>query len=211
MSLIYLIRHGQTDWNKERIFRGHADRPLSDEGKKEAQAVAGFLEKEPIQFIYSSPLKRALETARPLAEAKGLKVVELKGVIDLDFGEWSGMTVEQVKDKFPESFADFMNDPQSVVFPGGETMSEVQSRALEAIEKVADRHTGETGAVVTHRVICKLVILGLLGLDAARFWEISQDTACINLFEYKRDRAVIHYVNESCHIRNLKGHSSLDF
>ncbi len=211
MSLIYLIRHGQTDWNREKIFRGLADRPLSEHGKREAQAVARFLAKERIQFIYASPLKRAIETAEPLARDKGRNVEVLKGVIDLDFGEWSGMPMKEVRDRYPEIFENFMKRPEKAVFPAGETLDQAQQRAMAAIREVAERHPEETIAVVTHRVICKVVLLGILGLGVSQFWKISQDTACINLFEYRPERVVIRYINESCHIRNLEGHSSLDF
>jgi broad specificity phosphatase PhoE len=211
MSLVYLIRHGQTDWNREKIFRGLADRPLSQEGREEAEAVARFLARERIQFIYASPLKRAMETAEPLARARGLKVEILPGVIDLDFGEWSGLPMKEVKDKYPRVFDDFMKRPEKAVFPGGETLAQAQQRAMAGIRAVAGIHPEETIAVVTHRVICKVVILGILGLGVSQFWEISQDTACINLFEYGPEGIVIRYLNESCHIRNLEGHSSLDF
>jgi broad specificity phosphatase PhoE len=211
MSLIYLVRHGQTDWNREKIFRGHADRPLNDHGLREARAVADFLSGQPVNFIYASPLKRAMQTAEPLAEQRDMKVEVLPGVIDLDFGEWSGMPMKEVKDKYPDIYQDFIKHPEKAEFPGGESLREAQERAMKAVREVAERHPDMTGAIVTHRVICKIIILGLLGLDVSHFWEISQDTACINLFEYKNDRVVIRYINESCHIRNLEGHNTIDF
>jgi len=211
MSIIYLARHGETEWNKEKIFRGTIDIPLSEQGKKEAVALAEYLKEEQIQFIYSSPLLRAKQTARALAEKFDLEVKIEPGVIDLNFGSWQGKSIEQVKELDPEGFELWEKSPEKIIFPGGESLAQARARAMEALERIAENHPEEKGVVVSHRVICKLVVLSALGADESGFWRVQQDLACYNILEKTEAGWKVWLLNHTCHLKNLPGHLRTDF
>ncbi len=211
MTLIYLVRHGETEWNQEKIFRGRKDIPLSAKGRSEAQALAEALSPEPIKFIYSSPLKRALETARPLAEKFGMSVNILEGLIDLDFGDWEGRSVKEVEEKDPELFKVWFEHPEKVSFPRGESLKLAKERGMQALMKAAEENAGKTGVVVSHRVICKLLVLAAIGAGEAQFWRVQQDLACYNLLEWTGANWIVRLVNETGHLKGVAGHLKSDF
>ena len=211
MTKIYLVRHGETAWNREKVFRGRIDLELSERGKEEAKALAEELKKEPIKFIYSSPLKRALQTAQPLAEALGLEVKKEPGLIDLDFGSWQGKSLKEVKESDPENYRLWENSPEKLKFPQGESLAEARLRAMQALERIAQAHSDQCGVVVSHRVICKLILLSALGSSEAHFWKIQQDLACYNILERNEKGWVVRLVNHTCHLKNISGHLQIDF
>lgn len=104
MARFFLVRHGQTAWNKDQRFRGRKDIGLSDKGREEAGLVADALENEGIEHLYASPLSRSMDTLAPLSERTGKEVVPLEGVIDLNFGEWEGMAPDKVKQEYPDLY-----------------------------------------------------------------------------------------------------------
>jgi phosphoserine phosphatase len=211
MTRIYLVRHGETIWNHDKIFRGRIDVGLSEKGRAEALALAGALKDRPIRFIYSSPLKRALETVAPLAEALSLPVKPMPEFVDMHFGEWEGKAVREVEEKFPEAFQCWGEDPSKAIIPGGEDLALVGKRVMEGLERVAAGHPDETGVVVSHRVTCKLALLAAFNAGAAGFWSIRQDLACINLLERDKRRWVVHFINEAGHLKKSAGHLKIDF
>ncbi len=200
---MYLARHGQTAWNKEKVFRGSVDVPLNEQGLAEAGAVGKALEGEPVTFIYSSPLSRAAQTAQPLADAKKLEVVHHPGIKDMNFGSWEKRKLEDIEKEQPRLFREWVEKPHNCKIPGGEMLGEVQKRALDGWREIAEKHPGETGLLVSHRVVCKLLILGLMGLGPEKFWDIRQDTAAINLFEMENGRAVMCRINDTSHLAGL--------
>jgi len=211
MTRIYLVRHGETEWNKEKVFRGRIDIALSERGRKEALALSQFLAKERIQFIYCSPLKRARETSEPLVEKTGIKAEILEGLIDMNFGEWEGKSVSDVEKDYPELFKLWVSQPEKAVFPEGETLAQVRDRAMSALEEVVKNHPQGTGVVISHRVICKLLVLSALGAGISSFWRVQQDLACVNLLEWSQNHWVVHLVNETCHLKSISGHLRIDF
>jgi len=211
MTLIYLVRHGETEWNQEKIFRGRKDILLSEKGRKEALALANALCREPIQFLYSSPLQRALETAKPLAEKLGLEIKILDGMIDLDFGGWEGRSVKEVEEKDPDLFRVWAEHPEKVIFPKGESLKIAKERAMAELGKVAEAHPDQCGVVVSHRVICKLAVLAAMGAGESGFWRVQQDLACYNLLEWTGKNWMVRLVNETGHLKEIAGHLKSDF
>lgn len=208
---IYLIRHGQTDWNVGSVFRGRADRPLNDVGHMEAAAVAGALAAERIDAVYASPMKRAVETARPTALARDLQVVAVDGLIDVDFGRWQGMAHDRVAKEDPKRFRLWNEQPHLVTFPDGESLGMVRCRAMRALRSLAIRYEGRTIMVVAHRVVNKVVSAALLGLGNSHFWRIKQDPASINLFEIDGGFVTVHRLNDTAHLKDLPDRIESDF
>jgi len=211
MVQIILIRHGETDWNTEQVFRGKIDVPLNQTGLAQARAVRDALAESAIDALYASPLARAFETARVLAEGRGLAVGAEEGLIDVDFGLWQGLTKEKVKKDCPDLYSTWLTDPELVTFPRGETLLKVQQRAMAALERAMDGNPGKTIALVSHRVVTKVILCGVLGLDLSRFWRVKQDTCAINRFEHDAGRYCLTLLNDTCHLRGVSGASAADF
>ena len=170
MTQIILVRHGQTPWNLDKIFRGSRDIPLNDQGREEARLAGEWLKGETIHAAYTSPLSRARDTAHAIARHHGLAVADLPGLTDLCYGDWEGMPLTEVKVRYAELYRQWETAPQTVRFPRGETLDEVRDRAMAAVEAVVQRHPepgclaggppgGEQGA---HRGLHRVGQLALL-------------------------------------------------
>ncbi len=203
MTLFYLVRHGETQWNRERVFRGRIDVPLNDSGREQAGAVADRLSEAGLAAVYASPLVRAAETARIVADRCGLRVQTDEGFIDMDFGDWQGLTQQQVQAQFPEAHRTWQTHPGAAAIPGGEPLAGVLKRASSAVSRLAKQHPESAVCVVSHRVVLKLVMAWALGLDEGAFWRIRQDTGCINVVELVGDVPTVHTLNDTCHLVGL--------
>lgn len=204
MTSVYLIRHGQTTWNKEEIFRGRADISLNEVGLREAELVGEYLKEKDIHAIYSSPLSRAMETARRIAQFFNLKVQFLEGITDMSFGKWEGRPLKEVQINDRELYRQWREQPHLVRLPGGESLDEVRARAMAALKEVIQYHHGKNIVLVSHRVVNKVIICGILEIDNSHFWQIGQDNAAINLIKFKEGKYILSLLNETCHLKFLK-------
>ncbi|MEI8307327.1 MAG: histidine phosphatase family protein [Chloroflexales bacterium] len=150
-STIYLIRHGETDWNLAGRWQGHADVPLNDLGLRQARRLAQRIQSEQIQFdaIYSSDLTRAYQTAWDLGAAVRVPVQLYPPLREIDLGTWSGLHYTEIRERFPIE-ATLLEQGQDIPRGGGETLSALRKRVVEALEAIIAHHDGETIALVTH-------------------------------------------------------------
>lgn len=199
-----LVRHGQTAWNKDLHFRGTTDLPLSDLGLAQAQRVAEWLKGEPIRAIYSSPLLRTVQTAQPLADALGLPVLRHRGLISADYGEWQGHTPKEVAQRWPDLYQKWRHAPHEVQFPGGESLPIVLERAVAMLHELSEAHPDQTVALFSHEIVCKAVMLHVLGMELSAYWRMPQDNGCINAFFWDARRRSLIYLNDTCHLRGLE-------
>jgi len=204
MTSIYLVRHGQTAWNKEEIFRGRTDVPLDETGLKQAELAGQYFKSMEIHAIYSSPLSRAWQTAQKIAQIQNLKVDPLEGILDMSFGDWEGHAHQEIRNMDNETYRQWVESPHLVKLPGGESLDDVRGRAMAALEEVLRKHSEKTIVLVSHRVVCKVMICAILGLDNSHFWQIAQDTTAINLIQYKKGKYILSLMNETCHLKALK-------
>jgi broad specificity phosphatase PhoE len=203
MTSIYLIRHGQTAWNKEEIFRGRTDVPLNEIGMREAELAGEYLKDKEIHVIYSSPLSRAWQTAQKIAQFQNLEVQPLNGIIDMSFGRWEGHSLQEIQKNDGELYRQWREEPHRVRIPGGESLDEVRIRTMAALEEMIQLHPGKTLVLVSHRVITKVLICGILGIDNSHFWQIGQDTTAINLIQHRNGKYILSLMNETCHLKPL--------
>lgn len=203
MVRLVLLRHGQTEWNRVERFRGRIDLDLDETGLRQAEATARRLAPLSVSAVYASPLKRAWCTAEAIATVRGLQVQALPGLIDADYGAWQGLSPEEVAQRDGQRYAQWLESPHQVQFPGGESLPQVQMRARAAVDEALARHPDQTVAMVTHKVVCKLLALSFLRLDASHFWKIEQDVCALNLFEFWEGRAVTVKLNDTCHLKGL--------
>jgi broad specificity phosphatase PhoE len=209
MAEVVVIRHGETAWNRDEVFRGRADVPLSERGRQQAQRLAGALAGRPIEAVYSSPLSRARETAAPVAEAVGLEVVQDERLVDMSFGEWEGVPRAEVEERWPELYGTWTREPEQFRAPGGESLAEVLARVRPAVDEIAARH--EVAALVSHRVVCKVLLCEALGSGAAGFWRVRVDTASVSVLERGERGWAVTRVNDTHHLRGLGEGDRRDF
>jgi len=195
-----LIRHGQTEWNRVERFRGRADLPLNETGLAQAHKIAARLAREKIAAVYASPLQRAIQTAQPLAEAYQLQVQQHPGLLDIDFGALEGMTLEEAQEAFPDVIEKWRTTPGKVKFPKGGSLKLVYGRIENLFSDLAPKHTGETVALVSHRVVCHAMLCKILGMHADALWRIRQDNACVSIFEKRDDNFVVLLMNDTGHL-----------
>lgn len=176
-----LIRHGETEWNVQEIFRGRVDVKLNETGIKQAQLLAKYLEGVPIESLHSSPLGRASGTAATVAASQGIQVTTAPELADMDYGKWQGLSHNAVRDRYRELYEQWLSNPHLVRIPEGESLGEVRTRAVNLVHHVAAKHKG-TVAIVSHRVVNKVIVCALLGLDNSHFWNIRVDTCGITTF-----------------------------
>ncbi|MEW6359206.1 MAG: histidine phosphatase family protein [Planctomycetota bacterium] len=210
MATLILIRHGETDWNRDKIFRGRADVPLGDRGRLQAERVAEALKDRLLETIYSSPLLRSVQTAEAIASRHGLPVTKLDAITDIDCGNWQGRSDSEVRAAQPDLHAQWQSAPHKVRFPNGESLDDVKQRALPAALDAATRTGGEI-AVVSHRVVIKMIVLGLLGLGNETFWNVRVDTCSLTIFDISERRAVLVRLNDIGHLAGLREEAAADF
>ena len=203
MAKLILARHGETEWNVGKVFRGRADVNLNEVGIKQAELLGKHLCHLGLEAIYSSPVKRALDTANIVARCMEVAVCISEGLTDFDFGEWQSLSEQEVKRLYPDILNEWQSSPHKVRMPGGENLDDVTKRTAEVVDEVLSRHHGNV-LLVSHRVVLKVLICSLLGLDNSHFWNISQDVCGLTIFDYVDGRFVLTRHNDTSHLRELQ-------
>lgn len=168
-TLLYFVRHGETQYNRERRFQGQLDVPLSDDGIAQAQAVAEWLAGLPIKFgaIYSSDLKRAQDTASEIGRQLGLASIPAEALREIHVGEWQGLLGHEVEARFPGQLELWRGQAPGFRTPGGETTTELQRRMLDWYLEAITHHRGQAVVVVSHGMALWSLVAGLNGWDLA--------------------------------------------
>lgn len=148
MTTIFLARHGESDWNVEKRFQGHSDRPLTERGRKQAHALADLVASEKIDAVYTSPLSRAQETAEIVAARAGLEPVALPELREVDTGSWSGLSRADVEARFPDGFLRWRSGGSG--WEDGETYEQMAERVIGALRTIAEDHPDGRVLVISH-------------------------------------------------------------
>lgn len=202
MTRIILVRHGQTAWNKQDMIRGQSDVPLDETGLAQAAATAARIAAEwKPAALYSSPLRRAVQTAQPIADQLGLEVRTVAGLTDMNFGQWQGLAYSEVRQRWPEMSQAWSTAPHTVTFPSGENLARVRQRGMAAVHQVMAQHPDQVVAIVGHTVLNRVLLCAMLGLDDSHHWSIGQDTCAVNSVEWRNELFFIDSLNDTCHLR----------
>jgi len=162
ITRIWLVRHGETEWNATRRAQGQADVPLNDLGRLQAQEAAAQLDGVNLAGVYSSDLSRAVDTAEPIARSQGLEIVTDPAFREIDQGEWEGLLLDEIRSRWPDLWGPARHYVQR---PGGESPEQVQKRALEGTARVVERHPREVVAIVSHGGTIRWIVAHALGYD----------------------------------------------
>jgi broad specificity phosphatase PhoE len=176
------------------------DIALNETGVAQARSVAKQLAAVKIDAIYASPLQRAAETARPIAETHDQSSEPFEGLLDIDYGQWGGRSHKEVALKWPELYARWLTAPHLVKVPDGESLDDVRRRVLGGLNTILHLHDRGIVVLVGHQVVNKVLICALLGFENSAFWRIRQDTGCINRFDYDGRVCTVLTLNEVGHL-----------
>ncbi|HEY8548952.1 MAG TPA: histidine phosphatase family protein [Vicinamibacterales bacterium] len=201
VTRLYLIRHGATTLTAEDRFAGSTDVELSDEGRHQAERLSERLADHRIAAVYSSPMRRCLDTARAIARPHGLQCIVRDALREIDHGRWEGLRRSEVEARFAEEYAAWEADPFTFAPEGGESGLLVLARALPVIREIVLAHPDQNVAVVSHKATLRLLISSLLGFDARGYRDrLDQNPACLNIVDFRDPvRARLMLFNDTSH------------
>lgn len=202
MTRVLWIRHGQTDWNVQGRWQGHADEPLNAQGLNQARVLADFLrgQNTGVATLISSDLSRARTTAEAIGSALGLTVRTTRLLRELDMGQWSGMTREEITGQYSEEMT-LLRAGYDLPRGGGETFARLRSRVAHALDLVLHHHAGHTIAIVTHGGPVRAA-LQLAGVEAY-FGKVTIDNASLTVLRHDRTRWHVEKLNDTAHLTTL--------
>ncbi len=178
--VIYLVRHGETDWNQSGRIQGHRDPPLNDVGRAQARLASHRLVQLGPTALYSSDLQRAYETAQIIGVALGSRVIQKPSLREINFGIWQGWTSQEISERDPEGYAARRANPYDVTPEGGETWRRFYDRAVLAVHEILASSDAKRIAVVAHGGICTVLGLRALGLDCTGKRTFGNDNCAIH-------------------------------
>ncbi|UCH35451.1 MAG: histidine phosphatase family protein [Armatimonadota bacterium] len=199
MGTLFLFRHGETDLSAGH-YCGATDPPLNEHGRRQAAGVRDYLRGQSVAAIYASPMRRAVETAEPAADALGLETCTIPALREVDFGEWEGRGLDEVRERYPELWQRRQEDPFSVTPPGGERYSDLAARVLPAFDELIADHQEDAIVVVAHMSVNRIFLAHVLHMPMEYLRRIGQDTAALSLIALDGERIEILTMNERCHL-----------
>ncbi len=198
---LYIVRHGETEWNKTLRYQGHRDIPLSEAGRLQAAKIAKRLSGVRLHAAYASDLSRAQETARIIAEYHGLTVKEMPELRETNFGLWEGLTYSEIDQQFHETMKGWYENPRDTQIPGGESLGEVADRCQAGIDKILRENPGKDVLVTAHGGIIRIIVATVLGMSLNDYWKIKQDNVSLNIIEFfENGRAILCLLNDTAHL-----------
>jgi probable phosphoglycerate mutase len=199
VTRVIIARHGQTDWNVvKRIQGGGSNPPLNDIGRQQAANIAARLKDETISAIYASHLQRAQDTAKAIAQYHGLPVNTEPALREIEAGEVEGVTLAELGHHFSKLLVQYNGDKlEYTSAPGGESLPEVQQRGWEAVQRLADKHSGQTIVLVSHYFTILSIICRVLDLPLVQMKRMHMDTGCINAVIFNSGQPRLELFNDT--------------
>lgn len=204
MTTIFLVRHGRSTWNEVGRIQGKQDPPLSDWGRRQAEALAQTFQHWALDAIYSSPQQRARLTADAVAAHHNVPVTLIQGLAEIDHGDWEGLTEPEVQRRFAPSFEMWLTQPSQTQMPGGEHCLSLQQRVLEAWQEITAREAGNRALIISHEIPIKVIVADILGLNLDQIGRFVVGNATITLFEQVGKQFQLVQLNNRCHLSELR-------
>jgi probable phosphoglycerate mutase len=204
VTKILLVRHGHVEGIEPTRFRGRADLSLTSRGIAEAEQVARYISSEfrPAK-VYTSPLRRCLDTGGAIAAACGIERVSIDSLSDIDYGEWQWKTYDEVQESDPEELAAWFATPHLVRFPGGEALQDIVARTADTLRLVLKEHLADTVVLVGHDSVNRALLLQLLDQPLSAYWRLAQGPCCINEIDVTSERIRVMRINDTRHLYSL--------
>lgn len=207
---LFALRHGETEFARERRFAGAREVPLTLRGRRQCEAVARALAGARVAAVYASPLGRAQVSAALIAAPHQLQVRTAEAFREMAFGAWEGLTRADVAVRFPDEFETWRAAPHRVQPPGGDSLEAVATRVAAGIAALCEAHEGESVVVVSHAIVTRLVVLAALGLGPDRLWSVDASPAGITEIEYQDNWVTVHRMNTLIHLDGLDADDAAD-
>jgi len=201
LTKIVLIRHGQTTWNALGKYQGQSDIELSEMGIEQAERLAQNFPLAKIDAIYSSDLKRAHKTAQCIASQFKLPVQTKTALREVDFGDWEGLTYDQINSKWGGMMQHFFANPDTDQIPGGESFAQLQQRATQAVLAICQDHPDQTVVIAAHGAVNRTIIAEALHMPLRYIWSIRQDNTAVNILTYNGSERSIELMNSTEHLK----------
>ena len=201
MLRIFLIRHGETEWNRQSRLQGHTDVKLSPEGILQAKLLAEHTPFKHADAIYSSDLSRAIETARILAAKFNLKLKRMPELREMNYGDWEGRFISELVAESPRDFGKFFTDPERCHPPQGETFLECQARVMIGIREIIANHENQNVIVVSHGAAIRLIISAALDIPIHKLWAIAQFNMALSVLRVDDGKFTVELINSTEHLR----------
>ena len=198
------VRHGATEYSRDRRFAGARDVPLTTDGRLQAEAVAQALTGTRLAAIYTSPLERARVCAELIAKPHRLEPSVEPAFREMAFGGWEGLSRDELLTRFPAEAGAWASTPHLITPPGGESVTAVDARVRAALTALVEQHQGETIILVSHAIVTRLIVLAALGLGPERLWAVDASPAGITEIEYQDSWATVHRMNTLTHLDGLR-------
>ena len=205
-----MVRHGETRWNQENRVLGHTEIELNEKGRKQAERLALALKDETVAAIYSSPLRRARETADEIARFHGLEVVTDDGLKEVDAGELDGLTFQEMMERYGDFLQEWVKDEPSLKMPGGESIAELQGRAWPAVERIVGDHPDGVVILVSHAFAILSIICKAIGLSLSHFRRLRLSVASISILNFGERGTSLVLFNDTCHLAFFKHYEGLE-
>ncbi|MHB1293687.1 MAG: histidine phosphatase family protein [Anaerolineae bacterium] len=224
-TTLLLVRHGRTAWNHVERFRGRTDLPLDDVGQRQAEAVARLIDRDYAPAaVVTSPLQRAVQTAAAIVglmepavrametvvramggdgPALGISIRADRGLMDLHYGDWTGLTPEEAQESYPDLYEAWQEHPSAVTLPNGESLTDVRDRALGLVDRLLEEHTGQEIVLVTHQAVCRVLLCALLDIDLDHVGRFRIDSGSLTRLDVEHGVATLASANETSHLRGL--------
>lgn len=193
---IFLVRHGQIPETQARRFIGQKDLPLAQKGRLQMNQVANLMQHRAVSAIYASPLQRAMDSAVIIADRLDLTVQTVLNLSEINLGQWDGLSIKEVKRRFPAEYKKRGQNLAIYKTPGGESFKELQGRCIAALNSIVQDKCGNI-LIVAHAGVNRVLLCHFMGLDLANLFEIKQDYACTNLITVKNSDYHILFTNRS--------------
>ncbi|MDY6785393.1 MAG: histidine phosphatase family protein [Cyanobacteriota bacterium] len=208
---LLLVRHGETQWNRESRFQGKIDVPLNDTGREQARKAADFLQDVELNFALSSPMLRPKETAEIILGDRASIPLELEtGFLEIAHGRWEGKLEGEIEADYPGLLHQWKAQPETVQMPEGENLQQVWERAIASwnqwVKTLSESETPQVGLVVAHDAINKVILCYLLGLQPSNFWNVKQGNGAVSVIDYPQgaeEYPVLQAINLTSHLGSI--------
>jgi len=197
---LILVRHGETEFNRQRLILGRGPEPLNATGQAQAMAAAVAVSRNAPFVLYSSPIVRTIQTAEAIASECSVAFTPMPGLEEIDAGDLEGLTGSQLQEQYPDVMRGWRNDPASAKMPNGESLGDVQNRTWAVINDIAQRHEDDTVVIVTHNFPIQAILCEALGMPLNNFRQLRVDLGSITQMDVRDSVFTMLSMNETWHL-----------